>query len=186
MEPMIELLLFALILFFLLGFVLFFGYLFVEIARGYAGIFRRLRRRPQFGLRTALEIIVVFAVTFSILRWAGVWDRLRFRVMFWGDAPLGLVLGPISLMLAVGIVCGVHVVAADVWDLLKRKRSSAHRGRRSADPWEADENPDPLIIETITESSPDRIDGMVADPVTGDTAKDDKPPEAGDADPRDG
>ena len=107
-----------------------------DLRCGYAAIFRKLARNPRFGILTLLEFLGIFAVTFSLLRWAGVLED---------SAGAVLALGGIALMLAVGIVASVHLVIGDVRDLYARR--ARDREKKSGDPWETAEGKDGVRIE---------------------------------------
>jgi hypothetical protein len=117
---------------YLLGLLLLFLIVVADIARNYSGTFRRLRRNPRFGLLTLLEIVVVFAVTLSILRSIGLWEY-PLRGFDW--VPVAIV-GFISLVFAVGIVCAVHLLVDDAWDLHRWKKASRRQRRGKTDPWD--------------------------------------------------
>ena len=125
-----------------------------DLARSYADTLRRLRRNPRFGLLTLLEIVVVLAVTLSILRWIGLWDYPR-RGSDWAAVAI---VGFIALVLAVGIVCGVHVLTGDAWDLYRWKRASRRRRQRKTDPWDTVDDESSLTFAVDEDSDSDRPD----------------------------
>ncbi len=76
----------------------------------------RASKRRQFGIRTMLEVVVVFAIAFSLMRSQGVlelWDS-RF--------PLAVPsLGIIALLMSVGVVVFFHAVGSEACEMLCRR-----------------------------------------------------------------
>lgn len=116
--------------------LIFFLLVLVEVLGGYRDLLRHVARRPRFGIMTMLEVAVVVAVAFSLLRAAGAIDLAAETPL-----PVLVVLGLIALVVAVGAVCLVHVAVADVWECLVRRRRSGRPA--SADPLPPQDRPGP-------------------------------------------
>ena len=126
-----------------------------DLARSSAETLRRLRRNPRFGLRTLLEIVVMLAVTLSILRWLGLWDY-PLRGSDWVAVAI---VSFIALVLSVGIVCAVHVLIGDAWDLFRWKKAPRGESQGDSDPWAAADDASARIIPLDEDSDADRADG---------------------------
>jgi hypothetical protein len=87
--------------------------LLADLFDGWGSLVHRFNRLRQYNIRTIFNIVTVFAVTFSILRWVGVADTLE----------MNLLVGSACLVWAVGIVCMVRFAVAEFFEVnLKRTK----------------------------------------------------------------
>jgi hypothetical protein len=109
-----------------------------DLRSGFVVVFRQMRQARRFGLLTLLQLLAVFALTFSMLRCGGVFQDIGGEV---------LVLGFVALVFAIGVVTGVHLVLADVGELFKRPRK--HDEPSLDDAWDDGREKKELQIEPL-------------------------------------
>lgn len=86
-----------------------------EVCQGYRELFRHARRHPRFGIGAVFSLTTIFAAACGI-----------FRVLGDSNIPEETVfLAVVALMLALGAVCAVQFVLADVRESWSRHRAPA-------------------------------------------------------------
>jgi EamA domain-containing membrane protein RarD len=99
-----------------------------EVYGQFVELWRRFRRRPQFGMRNLLSMMVMISLACAMLRWFGIAN-------VYGAVTFGVVL----LVWAAGIVCGVEFAVVDFTSQYRPRRK--HCDDRPLELWE--ESPEP-------------------------------------------